>query len=468
MNSLFFILCLLLVSAGAAAGRPPNVIYINTDDWGIGKVPPLQPEARGADLIRTPNLDRMRREGMTFTQAYAGNAVCGPSRCSLISGRHPGHAAWRANRRTLPTGQWPPEHPLLGEVARRAGYATAAYGKVSAGGTMTPEQVTACGWDEWVGFLGHIDCRDYYSGYVWENGSKVPLPANTPGLLEGTVLDQGGSGVVGEGRGTFLEDYYTDRIIAFVREHRERPFFVYFASTVPHGGPPGGMRVPSLEGYDRVPGLTRREQVYCALLTRHDRSVGRIRAALAELGIERETIVIWTSDNGDEDSYYHRTDTFDGNGPFRMRKRSLYEGGIRTPMIACWPGTIEGGSRSELVTTQWDLMPTLADAGGREREPFMDGISILPTLRGNPAEQAGREHVYFEFYEGARQQSVRMGRWKGYRKGGWRGTTELYDLSADPGETRDLALRHPDIVARIEAIMLAEHHDHPVWNLGPK
>jgi arylsulfatase A len=183
------------------------------------------------------------------------------------------------------------------------------------------------------------------------------------------------------------------------------------------------------------------------------------------LEIEKKTIIIWTSDNGDEDSYYKRTKTFDGNGPFRGVKRSLYEGGIRAPLLAYWPGTIKPNSTSHLQTTQWDLMPTLADAGGQPITKDMDGISILPTLSGKPGKQAQREYLYFEFYEKAKQQSVRMGDWKAYRKGGWNGNLELYDLAKDIGETTNIAGKHPDIVQRMKEIMKKEHSPHPVWNL---
>jgi len=453
---------------GESTGRQPNIIYINTDDWGIGKVPFMKMDGASERIIKTPHLDKLKADGMLFTDAYAGNAVCGPSRCSLISGRHPGNSAWRANRKTMDESLWPPKHPVLGEVARDAGYTTAAFGKISAGGTMTPEQITACGWDYWLGFLGHVDCRDFYAANIWENGKQIPLPANTPEVLKGTSMLGGkGTGVVGEGKGTFIEDLYADKIIEFITDYQKKPFFVYFASTVPHGGPPGGMRVPSIEGYDKVAGLTQREQVYCALLTRHDRNVGRIREAVKKLGLAEDTIILWTSDNGDEDSYYKRTKTFDGNGPFRMKKRSLYEGGIRVPLVAYWPGKIQAGSSSALQTTQWDLVPTVADGGGRPNTEHMDGISILPTLRGEPEKQEGRDYLYFEFYEGGKQQSVRKGDWKAYRKGGWDAPVELYDLSKDIGEEKDLAAKHPEIVQSMKAIMKKEHSAHPVWNLEP-
>ena len=293
---------------------------------------------------------------------------------------------------------------MLGQVAQDAGYATAGFGKLSAGGTELPETITGYGFDYWLGFLGHIDCRDFYPNFIWENGVQIELPANEPSLLEGTTIPNGkntSGGVVGNDRGTFTEDLYTDKAIEFMETQvaAEKPFFIYYASTVPHGGMPGGMRVPDLLGYDQHEELTLREQVYCALMTHHDENLGRLVDTLETLGISENTIIIWTTDNGDKDSYYLRTDTFDGNGPFRNVKRSLYEGGIRVPLIAKWPGKLEPGSTSDLITTQYDLMPTLADAGGDPVTAEMDGISIFPTLAGEPEKQTKRTHLYWEFYE---------------------------------------------------------------------
>ncbi|MGJ8655743.1 MAG: arylsulfatase [Akkermansiaceae bacterium] len=466
--SIFLLGLITSASILSAAPKQPNIIYINTDDWGIGKAPFMKMDSSSERIIKTPHLDKLKADGMLFTEAYSGNAVCGPSRCSLVSGKHPGNAVWRANLAKMPSDIWPPKYPLLGTVARDAGYKTAAFGKISHGGTNTPEEITNTGWDYWLGFLGHVDCRDFYSSYIWENGKKIKLSENNPQTLKGTSLRDKvvGTGVVGVGKGTFIEDLYTEKIIEFIKENKSDPFFIYFASTVPHGGPPGGMRVPSLEGYDKVKGLTIYEQVYCALLTRHDRNLGRIRKTVHDLGLEKNTIIIWTSDNGDEDSYYKRTKTFDGNGPFRMMKRSLYEGGIRVPLIAYWPGVIKPGTKSKLQTAQWDLMPTLADAGGKPITEEMDGISIMPTLRGNARNQTKREYLYFEFYERGKQQSVRIGDWKGYRLGGWNGKMEIYDLKNDIGEQHNIASRNPRLVKQMEEIMKKEHSPHPVWNLN--
>ena len=470
MLKILLTLCIMSSLVDAAAKKQPNIIYINTDDWGIGKVPSIQMDKLSQALIKTPNIDQLKQDGMVFTNSYAGNAVCGASRSSLITGKHPGNAPWRANRKTLPKEVWPVSYPLLGTIAQNSGYTTAGFGKLSPGGHSTPEGITNCGWDYWLGFLGHIDCRDYYNSTIWENGKLIKLPKNTPEVLKGTSIltNPPGSGVVGEGVGTFIEDLYTDKIVEFISENKEKPFFIYLASTVPHGGPAGGMRVPSLEGYDKIPNLTIYEQTYCALMTRHDKNVGRIRKCLKELGLEKDTIIIWTSDNGDEDSYYRRTKIFDGNGPYKKEKRHLYEGGIRTPMIAVWPDTIPANSTSDHITAQWDLMPTLADAGGKTPSSEMDGISMLPTLQGNTSKQQEHKYLYFEFYEAGKQQSVRMGKWKAYRKGGWDAPIEIYNIEDDEGEANNVASQHPELVQTMRTIMKKEHSPHPIWNQNSK
>lgn len=461
------LLVTFLFFSGCLFAGQPNVIYINTDDWGIGKVPAYKMDEASMRIIKTPNLDRLRKEGMLFTRAYAGNAVCGPSRNSLLTGKHGGHAAWRANSSTMMPEIWPPKDPMLGEVARQAGYRTAAYGKISPGGHHEPpEDIDRTGWDHWMGYLGHIDCRSFYRDYIWVNGEKVPIPENDPEKLAPYIP------VLGE-HGVFTEDLYTDEIISFMKQTHDagKPFFVYFASCVPHGDGPNyshnGLWVPDLEGYDQLD-LTPLEQLYAALMTRHDRNVGRLMDALRDMGIADNTVILWTSDNGDEDSYYGRTRTWDGNGPFRGVKRQLYEGGIRVPLLAWWPGTIAAGSTSDLQTTQYDLMPTLADMGGQAVTEAMDGISIYPTLLGAEAKQTSRDYLYWEFYERGPQQAVHLApHWKAYRKNGAKGSWELYDLSRDVAEEQDLAADHPDILERIEAIAAKEHslHPHPRWRL---
>ncbi|MEM9398682.1 MAG: arylsulfatase [Verrucomicrobiota bacterium] len=455
---------LSLMTLCAEAKNTPNIIYINTDDWGIGKVPCYGLDEASMQTLKTPNLDRLRAEGMLFTRAYAGNAVCGPSRNSLLTGKHGGNAVWRANAARLSAAIWPPKDPMLGEVARQAGYTTAAFGKISTGGHHTPEEITRVGWDYWMGYLGHVDCRSFYNDHIWINGEKTPIPENDPEKLKPHVP------VLGE-NGIFTEDLYADTIIDFMDKSQQKgkPFFVYYASCVPHGDsskiPLNGLWVPDMEGYDQMP-WKQREQLYAALITRHDRNVGRLIDAVKQWGIEKDTIILWTSDNGDEDSYYGKTKRWNGNGPYRMFKRYLYEGGIRVPLLAWWPGTIPPGSTCDLQTTQYDLMPTIADIGGQPITEAMDGISIYPTLRGQPTQQTERDYLYWEFYEKMPQQAVHLGEsWKAYRANGAEGKWELYDLSKDVGEEHNLAAQHPEIIEQIEVIAAKEHTPHPKWKL---
>jgi arylsulfatase A len=450
-------------SLWAEAGKPPNIIFINTDDWGIGKVPCYALDEASARIIKTPNIDELRKNGMLFTHAYAGSAICGASRCSLLTGKHSGHAAWRANNSEPPVKEWPPKAPMLGEVARQAGYTTAAFGKLSPGGRSTPEIITGTGWDYWLGYLGHVDCRKFYQGTIWENGVEIAIPENTRELIKNNAPVFGDKGI-------FIEDLYADKAIEFITVNKDKPFFIYYASTVPHGmgknSPGHGLWTPSLEGYDkRNPELTQLEQLYAALMTRHDRNVGRLVETLRNLGIEKNTIVIWTSDNGDEGSYYLDTGTYDGNGPYRMEKRSLYEGGIRVPFIVSWPGTISRGSSTDQWVTHYDIMPTVADAGGDPVTDEMDGISVFPFLSGHKEKQTKRDYLYWEFYQNGKQQAVHLGKWKGYRLNGTKTDMELYDLSTDCGETKNVAAQYPEIIERMSKIMMDEHEQHPKWIL---
>jgi arylsulfatase A len=474
----------------------PNIIYIMSDDWGIGKVNSYKMCETAQRIIKTPNLDKLAADGMRFVNGYSGGVICSPSRSVLLSGRHMGHSAWRHNcglyplkgkmsssakykaledgvPGAYPTPDWPQKEPMLGDVARKAGYKAAAFGKLSAGGSQKIEHISRQGWDYWLGFGDHALPRDYYAREIYENGTLIPIPGNKAieKYLATTMLppkgnrakagQQYGNGVVGDGKGTFMEDLYADKVIEFMTNHKDEPFFVYLASSAPHGGSPGGMRVPTIAGYDQYDELSQREKVYCALMTHHDRNIGRIRKAVEDLGLAENTIIIWTTDNGDCRSYYYKTNTFDGNGPFRMEKGSIYEGGIRVPLIAWWPGHIEPGSVCDLPTSMQDIMPTVADAGGQPITEHMDGISILPTLRGTPEKQTPREYLYWETL--GVWQAVRMGNWKAVRKDGPGNPVELYQLDQDIGEEWNVAAEHPEVVSRIEAIMQTEHEPHPYW-----
>lgn len=439
----------------AANKQKPNIILINADDLGYGGL-----GCYGQKLIQTPNIDRMAAEGIRFTDFYAASAACVPSRVGMLTGRHPGHAAIRDNfpphadiekpnaggfRKNY--GElWPPKEPTLGRVIKDAGYRTAQFGKLEAGIPMAPGMMTAHGWDHWLGFRGTGDAFQFYPLSLWENDREIPFDANRDPKVRR-------EGILGD-KGVYSQDLFVENLLKFIGQNRDERFFIYFPTQVPHGRAPtdgAQIQVPDIGPYaDRD--WTEAEKLYAAMLTRLDGHVGEIIDLLKKLGIDGNTIVLFTSDNGDENSYYGRTDRFQATGGLRGKKRFLHEGGIRVPMIARWPGHIGAGQTSNLPWAAWDLMATFAELAGTDVPPHTDGISVVPTLLGRPDQQTPREYLYWEYQQG-KQQAVRMGRWKGIRVGGTKEPVALYDLSADIGETRNLAEAHPDIVRRIRSIM---------------
>lgn len=437
--------------------RKPNIILINADDLayqGLG--------CYGQKLILTPRIDQMAREGMRFTDFYAASAACVPSRVSMLTGLHPGHAAIRDNypphvdiaqdngggyRGDFSKEMWPPKVPTLGRVIRDAGYRTAQFGKLEAGIPMEPGKMAEHGWDHWFGFRSTGAAFQYYPLELWKNEQRIEFPANRDPAVRRP-------GIVGD-KGVYSEDLFIKDLLRFVRENHDQPFFIYFATQVPHGRSPtdgAQIQVPDIGPYaDRD--WTELEKLYAAMITRFDGHVGQILDLLRELGLDENTVVLLTSDNGRENSYYEYTDRFQDGGPLRAKKRFLYEGGIRVPMIVRWPGRVQAGSTSGLPWAGWDLMATLADLAGAEIPPHSDGITVVPTLLGRDDLQAKREFLYWEYQQG-KQQAVRMGPWKGIRVGGTREPIELYDLSKDIGESHDLAGAHPEVVKRIAEIMV--------------
>jgi arylsulfatase A-like enzyme len=444
-------------SADSDQRRPPNIILINTDDLGYAGV-----GCYGQQLIQTPRIDRMAAEGMRFTDFYAANTVCVPSRCGLITGLHPGHAGIRDNflphvdlklengggyMEDYPEGIWPPTVTTLGQVLKRAGYRTAQFGKLEAGIPMPPGKMTAHGWDYWIGFRSTGAAFQYYPVSMWRNDEEVPFEANKAAEVRRP-------GIVGD-KGIYSEDLFVKDLLRFMRENKDEPFFIYFPTQVPHGRSPldgDEIQVPDIGPYaDRT--WTHLEKLYAAMITRFDGHVGQILDQLRELGIDQNTIIFFTSDNGDENSYYKYTDRFRATGPLRGKKRFLYEGGIRVPMIVRWPGHVPAGQTSDLPWAAWDLMATFAELAGVERPAHTDGISVVPSLLGRPDRQEAREYLYWECNQ-AKQQAVRLGRWKAVRFGGTQEPIELYDLSVDIGESHNIAVDHPDVIAKMRRIMI--------------
>jgi arylsulfatase A-like enzyme len=427
--------CTTLAPAASETSRRPNIIYIMADDMGFADL-----GCHGQEAIRTPHVDRLAVEGRQFTQCYAGSTVCAPSRSALMTGLHTGHTRVRSNfgmvggvgpQRRVPLRD---EDLTVAEVLKRAGYATGITGKWGLGEPESSGVPNKQGFDEWFGYLNQRRAHSYYPDYIWKNQEKYVLKGNLDGR-----------------RQQYTHDLFTEFALDFIERQSAGPFFLYLAYTVPHGK----HEVPSDAPYSDKDWPEKLKN-YAAMVTRLDRDVGRIMAMLEKLDVDRHTIVFFTSDNGAA----FVDPTFKSTGSLRGKKGNFYEGGIRVPMIVRWPGHIEPGSTSDQVWAFWDFLPTAAELAGLEPPQNIDGISMLPALLGK--KQHGHEFLYWEISSGGYQQAVRHGRWKAVRNR-WSGPLELYDLDADPGETRDVVKEHPRVVARIEAYLKTARTESENW-----
>jgi arylsulfatase A-like enzyme len=441
-------LCLLLsllgfnaaiVSAHAALESRPNVLFILADDLGYGDL-----GCYGQKRIKTPNLDRLAAEGTRFTQAYAGTTVCAPSRCSLMTGKHTGHAIVRGNQS--------PEAPLMADeltipqVFKAAGYSTSLIGKWGLGGDDTSGAPNRKGFDYFYGFPSQTAAHNYYPPFLMQNSEKIPLPGN-----------EGGK------KGTYAHDLFMEEANGFIRTMKEgTPFFLYLAVTIPHANNeerPNGMQVPSDSPYSNET-WPQTERNFAAMVTRLDTSVGQLLALLKELGMETNTLVLFTSDNGPHAEGGHNPAFFESSGGLRGIKRDLYEGGVRVPLIVRWPGKIKVGAVSDQVIAFWDWLPTFAAFTGQPQPKGVDGLSILPALLEN--RKLLHPPLYWEFHEGGFRRAARMGTWKGVSLDPGQ-SLELYDLATDPAEKKNVAAKRQDIVRQIEDLMNREHVPDPKW-----
>ncbi len=427
-------------TARPANSRKPNIIFILVDDLGYGDL-----GCYGQEVIQTPNIDRMAAEGMVFTDHYAGSTVCAPSRCSLMTGRHTGHCRVRGNAR-VPLRE---SDITVAELLKQAGYTTGIIGKWGLGEPGTTGIPNKQGFDYWFGYLNQRHAHNYYPEYLWRNEEKVALsnevrPVNPPGGVATKRVE-------------YSHDLFAAESLAFVERHVDKPFFLYLAYTIPHANNEArneGMEVPSYGPYadEDWPDA---QKGHAAMITRMDGDVGRLLANLKVLGIDDNTLVFFSSDNGPHKEGGADPKFFNSSGPLRGYKRALYEGGIRVPLIARWPGKIAPGSGSNLVSAFWDFLPTCCDLVGA-MPPEIDGFSMLPTLLGKPDRQRRHRYLYWEFHEQGKKQAVRMGDWKGIRLNVAKnpdGPIELYNLKTDLGETTDVASEHPDIIESMAALM---------------
>jgi len=430
----------------------PNIIFILADDLGYGDI-----GAFGQKRIMTPNLDRMAREGMRLTSFYAGSTVCAPSRSVLMTGLHTGHTYIRGNSKL----NLRPEDITVAEVLRDAGYDTALYGKWGLGHEGSTGVPTKQGFNRFFGYLDQHHAHNYYPSFLMRGEERVPLPNVVPG-----------QGPFGQGVATQKVAYSHDLIAGEALDYLEQaksPFFLYLALTLPHANNEAGkegMEVPDLGPYASLD-WPEPQKAHAAMITRMDRDIGRLMAVLRQRGLDRSTLVFFSSDNGPHREGGNDPEFNNSSGPLRGIKRAMYEGGIRVPTIAWWPGKIAPGSTSDHAGYFADFMPTAAEIAGTMAPTARDGISFLPTLLGKPSEQKQHAYLYWEFYEGGSAQAVRMGKWKGVARP-FGGPIELYDLETDLGETTDLAAGHPDVVAKIRAAIKEAHVPSPLWKLPPQ
>lgn len=438
----FVATCLLLtfgsVSAFAFENRPPNIVLIMADDLGYGGL-----GCYGQTKVATPNIDQLAANGMRFTQAYAGCCMCAPSRCSLLTGLHTGHARVRAND---PRQLLTPSDVTFASLLQKQGYATAGFGKWGLGDDGSVGEPYRHGFDNWVGYLDQADAHFHYPDWIWKDRKKFPLMGNDHKANK---------------RVTYAPDVIHDAAIEFIRNNKSQPFFCYLATTIPHAE----MLVPadSLTQYqdqfpetpyvgDRYASNVRPRATYAAMVSRMDRDVGRLVRLVQELGIEQDTLIVFTSDNGPINAGGADPDFFNNGGNLRGWKFSLYEGGIRVPLIATWPGHIMPKTSSEMPLSHDDLFPTFCEMINVPVLIGLDGVSVLPTLLGKPNPNI-KKKLYWE-YPGrdGLVQAVRVGQYKAIRKNEG-AAIELYDLTIDPEEQKDLAMSNPQIANDLVRIM---------------
>lgn len=435
----------------------PNIIYILADDLGYGDL-----SFTGQQKFNTPNIDRLAKEGMFFTQHYSGSTVCAPSRSALMTGQHTGHTFIRGNKEIKPEGQHPLETGAItvAELLKNAGYATGAYGKWGLGFPGSEGDPNNQGFDDFYGYNCQRVGHNYYPYHMWHNQNKEILDGNKKRETN-----------------TYGPHIIHEKALAFIEDNKDRNFFMYYPSIIPHAelaAPDDYMEkhrakfVPETEyvglddgefykngdyGSQKEP-----HTAFAAMISLLDDQVGEIRAKLESLGIADNTLIIFTSDNGPHQEGGADPDYFDSNSNFRGYKRDLYEGGIRVPMIAYWPGTIKPNTSSDHVSAFWDVLPTVCDIVQIDKPDAIDGISFLPELLGET--QKEHNHLYWEFHEKGGRQAVRLGEWKGVRYNmaeNPEAPVELYHLTTDEAETTNVAADHPDVVAQIVDIMKNEH-----------
>ena len=443
--------------------RRPNIMVILADDLGYGDI-----GCFGQKMLKTPALDTMAAQGMRFTQFYAGSAVGAPSRCVLLTGRHAGHAVVRGN--SSKTIMIPPGTPTVASFLKGAAYTTACVGKWAVGTLDNLTNPNDVGFDHFFGYINAAHAQNAYPEFLVRNGRVERLrneAAPEWKRFQNPTLPDGGRGVAAK-RVEYAPGLLVDDALRFIREQRTSPFFLYLALNTPHAnGDAGndGMEVDDLGDFAAMD-WPAPEKAFAAMIRNLDRDIGRMLGALREAGIEKNTLVIFTSENGPPEEGGHKAEFFDSNGKYRGIEGDLAEGGIRVPMIAWWPGIIPAASENDRQWYVGDVFATVAELIGTRPPDGLDSDSFVTALRGQPSEDKWKRksRLYWECYEGQTAQAVRFGKWKAIRSPMFTGPLELYDLSNDHGETRTYAQRRPDLARHAANLLNEEHQPDPNWS----
>jgi arylsulfatase A len=464
MKHLFYILVYLLFADDLQAQQKPNIIFIFADDLGYGDI-----GCYGQQKIETPNIDKLAQQGIKFTQFYSGSTVCAPARSSFLTGLHTGHTQVRGNKPFAPEGETPLPDSVVTfvKLLQQNGYATAAFGKWGLGFHTNSGSPLNKGFDKFYGYYSQSLAHDYFPLYLWDNHEKVDLSVNK-------ISDS-----------IYSASLIHSKAIEYIKQTGNKPFFLYLPYTLPHGdviGPHDELYNYYVKKFGEQPGTgndlkTRSHNIspepqqhaqFAAMVARLDKYVGEVVAAVKEKGIAENTLIIFTSDNGPHKENGGDPEFFNGNGNYKGIKRDLYEGGIRVPFIAYWPGKIKPAIKVQPAAL-WDMYPTFLQLAGVQVKNKIDGISLAPALLNN-AKQKQHEYFYWEFHENDGRQAVRWGNWKGVRLGVNKNTDapiELYDLKKDPQELNNIAVQNPAIVKKIESMMKKAHQQNSDWPLLP-
>lgn len=450
------VLTLTLISL---AGATPNIIYILADDLGYGDL-----GCYGQKTIKTPHLDQLAKNGIRFTNHHSGSTVCAPSRACLMTGLHTGHVSVRGNGNfQLPPD---PKEPIIARILKKAGYHTAMIGKSGTGCNVQPGHPNQKGFDHFFGFNGHKAAHRYYPPLVFRNAEEVHYPGN--------------KGKTGD---TYIHDVFLKEIHTYLdqRAKAKQPFFLHYAALIPHADVTApekwvsqyrgkvGKETPSKGGH--YVACPTPKATTAAMISRLDWEVGEIIKQLNDLGLTENTLIMFSSDNGPHSVGGRKPKDFDSSGPYKGHKRDLYEGGVRVPFIASWPGKIAPGTTSDHLSAFWDILPTFCELTKQPLPENIDGLSLLPTLLGKSHEQKKHRYLYWEFYEKGGRRAALTQEWKAVQLNLSKkkpGSIEIYNIKNDPGEEKNLAKKHPKVVKQFEDIFAEAHSPSSDFKWGKK